>query len=352
MSRSFFHTGLAAVFLSVVAFSCSKAPLPSPSRCTGDIYGELHSPLVNDEHEEEHQTHWSCLFYGSYPANEVVSGSFDAVDAYAVQEGDLIIDPVLYSKLSEADWDGNEDTMIDGKRYHRLCGADAVTASGDRSQHYRWKDLSSWHYFAYAPIKWRVLNIKGTEALLLADRMPDNSPFHDGPEDVSWSESHLRQWLNLVFLERAFSPSERTPIVEKRIDNADNFYFGTPCGPDTSDRIFILSEAEVFASDHAVDYGFYPGDGFTDSARRFSSTLYAKCRGSWWSPKDGSLGCSFWFLRTSGYTNANAVYVGAGGDIYNRGMVNTCNDAAVLPALILDLSRADYQPAPEVTASL
>lgn len=115
------------------------------------MYGELHSPLVNDEYDKEHQTRWSCLFYGSYPANEVVSGAFDAVDAYAVEEGDLIIDAVLYSKLSEADWDGNEDTVIDGKRYHRLCGADAVTASGDRSQHYRWRDLSSWHYFAYAP---------------------------------------------------------------------------------------------------------------------------------------------------------------------------------------------------------
>lgn len=72
---------------------------------------------------------------------------------------------------------------------------------------------------------------------------------------------------------------------------------------------------------------------------RGANLIYAKCRGSWWSPKDSSLGCSFWFLRTSGYTQANAVYVGAGGEIYNRGMVNTCNDAAVLPALILDLSR-------------
>ena len=81
---------------------------------------------------------------------------------------------------------------------------------------------------------------------------------------------------------------------------------------------------------------------------RGANLIYAKCRGSWWSPKDSSLGCSFWFLRTSGYTQANAVYVGAGGEIYNRGMVNTCNDAAVLPALILDLSRAPFTVAPPV----
>ena len=36
------------------------------------------------------------------------------------------------------------------------------------------------------------------------------------------------------------------------------------------------------------------------------------------------------------------------GDTYNRGIVVTCNDAAVLPAIILDLSKADYQPAEPV----
>ncbi len=89
--------------------------------------------MVNDERAKEHRTRWSCLFYGSYLANEVVGEAFDAVDPYAVEEGDLIIDATLYSKLSAADWDGNDDTVVDGKRYHRLCAADAVTASGDRS---------------------------------------------------------------------------------------------------------------------------------------------------------------------------------------------------------------------------
>ena len=29
-------------------------------------------------------TRWECILFGSYPANEVVSGSFDAVDSYAL----------------------------------------------------------------------------------------------------------------------------------------------------------------------------------------------------------------------------------------------------------------------------
>jgi len=44
-------------------------------------------------------------------------------------------------------------------------------------------------------------------------------------------------------------------------------------------------------------FGSYPAnevvsDSGNDPARRFRSTLYAKCRGAWWSPVDGYLGTS------------------------------------------------------------
>ena len=127
------------------------------------------------------------------------------------------------------------------------------------------------------------------------------------------------------------------------VANAPNYYFGTSCGPDTKDRVFILSESEVFSSSLAEDYGFYPGDGLDDSARRFKSTLYAKCRGAWWSPVEGYRGNSFWFMRSSGYTMSNVTYVCDFGYLYNRGTVVTCDDAAVLPAITIDLSKANYQ---------
>ena len=59
-------------------------------------------------------------------------------------------------------------------------------------------------------------------------------------------------------------------------------------------------------------------------------------------------GISFWFMRSIGYTKANVVYVGESGDTYNRGIVVTCNDAAVLPAITLNLSSANYQKAEPV----
>ncbi len=71
------------------------------------------------------------------------------------------------------------------------------------------------------------------------------------------------------------SPMVKDEDTERHRTRWSCLYFGTHCGPDTRDLVFILSEAEVFASEKAVDYGFYPGDGFGDPARQFRSTLYA-----------------------------------------------------------------------------
>ncbi len=305
---------------------------------------------TKDEPEDEQPqdvTRWECILFGSYPANEVVGDKFDAVDGYALVDGDVIKDTSLYEQLKNADWT-DDDTVIDGKRYHRLNAAGTVSYSDSHAQHYQWKDPEDWHYFAYAPIKWRILKQTGDKALLLADRMPDTYPFNDTYTDTSWRDCSLRQWLNSYFISRAFTEAEIDAIEVTDVENDDNYYFGTDCGPNTQDRVFVLSESETFSSQLAEEYGFSNSDSGNDPARRFRSTLYAKCRGAWWSPVEGYLGIAFWFMRTIGYTKANVVYVGETGDTYNRGIVVTCNDAAVLPAITLNLSKADYEPAEPV----
>lgn len=353
-----------AAVLPAVVIDLSRAPIspvieaaPSGSkysipteRYTGDSYGGLNSPWVREEHTFSHETRWSCLYFGAYPANEIVGDTFNAVDDYALADGDVILDPSLFARLEKATWDDADDTMLDGVRYHRLRSEGAVTAATDREQHYRWRDLTAWHYFAYAPIKWRVLKITGSKALLLADRMPDTHPFHGQEMDIDWGRSDLRRWLNDAFLKRAFSRQESAALLENRIENAPNAYFGTPSGPETHDKVFILSGDEVFNSPLAADYGFYPGNGLDDPARRFRSTLYAKCRGAWWSPVEAYRGNSFWLMRTSGYTPGNITYICDFGYIYNQGTLVTCDDAALLPAITIDLSSAGYTIAPEVSS--
>ena len=51
----------------------------------------------------------------------------------------------------------------------------------------------------------------------------------------------------------------------------------------------------------------------------------------------------FWITRTTGYTHANVVYVDESGYMYNRGILVTCRDAAIIPALVLDLDSSVYE---------
>ena len=100
MKKSSFSILLAAVIAATAFPACDKASAPSVG---------------------------SCIYFGSYPTNEVVSGPFLAVDGYALDEGDVIVDAALYAKLEQALWNENDDTEIDGRRYHRLRGDGAVT---------------------------------------------------------------------------------------------------------------------------------------------------------------------------------------------------------------------------------
>ena len=88
---------------------------PSSERVTGDTYQDLSSPLVRDADKTNHTTLWSCLYFGQYPANEVVAGSFDAVDDYALQEGDVMVNAALFEQLQQAMWEDDE-TVIDALR--------------------------------------------------------------------------------------------------------------------------------------------------------------------------------------------------------------------------------------------
>ena len=327
----------------------------------------LHLPVVEPcaESPTKSKTAWSCVYFGAYPAAEVVDSGWNAVDDYALQEGDVIRDDALYARLAAADWlDGM--TELDGVAYYRVGLDQTPAAVGEREQHYRWEYARPWHYFMISPLRWRVLDVQEEKALLLADRMPDSVPFHEADENVSWGESMLRSWLNgysaaankqgidytgAGFIDRAFTPEQREAIVLTSCVNLPNQDYGTDSGADTEDRLFILSNAEVFEGPDAGRYGFDPSRDFDDPAKRFTSTVYAKCMGAWWSPVAAYAGNSFWFMRTNGYTPQSVTYVCDFGYIYSKGTLVTCGDAAVLPALWVDLGRAELTDAGETVST-
>ena len=133
------------------------------------------------------------------------------------------------------------------------------------------------------------------------------------------------------------------------VPNASNYYFGTACGSGTRDRVFILSEEEVFCSEKAIRYGFRPSDATDDPGRRILPTAYAAARGAWQSGNSETAGAGFWILRTNGYTQDNVVYVGEKGYLYNRGIPVTCRDAGIVPAIRIRLGAAPVNRAEDIS---
>ena len=360
----FWYRRIALFFLCLLLILYAVPAAAQSAGGTGSA--GIHLPVVEPDPETSTgmKTAWSCVLFGTYPSAEVVDSAWDAVEEYAMQDGDLIRDDELYARLEAADWQDNK-AELDGFSYLRV-GLDSAPAAGGREQHYRWEYSRPWHYFRILPLRWRMLDIQENRALLLADRMPDCIPFHNVEENVTWEECTLRSWLNgygaeankqgtdyagYGFIDRAFSAQEQEAILPVLCRNPANRDYGTDSGRDTEDRLFILSNEEVFEGENAERYGFHASRDYDDPAKRFTSTLYAKCMGAWWSPVDKYAGNSFWFMRTNGYTSRSVTYICDFGYIYSRGTLATCSDAGVLPAMWIDLDKAEITPAGETLST-
>lgn len=326
----------------------------------GDII--LSEPVVerNQFYSSGYMSTWDCIYFGSYPKSEIVADEFSSVEDYAVDD-EVIKDKELYERLSKAEWE-NDETVMDGEKYRRLKN-DGKKAS---PQHYKWDN--KYHYFRYEPLKWRIAEINGNEALLVSDRQTDCAEYNTGSCNVQWENCTLRSFLNGYgaesniektdfslkdsdsFFNTAFSEKEKAWIINSEVENPDNSNYGTDCGNTVKDRVFILSSAEVFSTPAAARHGFYAGNGVDDSAKRFRPTMYAKARGTWYSPVENYRGNGFWYMRTNGYSLSNATYICDFGYIYNRGTDVTCNDAGILPAIRINLSEAEFVYAGKVSS--
>ena len=307
----------------------------------------IHLPMKSpsDRSSTGEETRWSRVAFGSYPSQEIVPTSWNGVDDYALQEGDVKKDDALYRTLSNASW--NQDALtLDGVSYIREMGS-----VRNEVQHYQ--DQGGYHYFALEPLKWRVIAREGRRYTLLSDKTIDCRPFHDLDEETDWSKSSLRAWLNNEkdgFYAKAFNEEEKKLIVTAKNNNANNDAYETYCGPQTEDKVYILSNDEVFASELGNQYGFYASHGYDDPAKRFASTLYAKFHGTWYSPVGPYRGNSFWFMRTSGYTRRTVTYICDFGYIYDRGTTSQCDDAGILPVIQVEADASIFSSIDEVSS--
>lgn len=305
---------------------------------------------------------WDCIYFGSYPQAEVIttemSRNYAAIEKEYLADGDLLVSDSIYQTLSKATgWDANGDITINGTKYRRIKQSDAIFGASGAVNHYstyyNWPDSDTYLYFKYEPIKWRVLKTDGDKAFLLADKILDDRPYNSSDTKSNmWEQSTVRSWLNgydtptstygtasSSFMDTAFTTAEQNAIDTTSLENADNIKSGNEGGNDTTDKVFLLSEAEVY-TEAANGYGFVSNKYTFDEAKRSKPSTYAKAMGTEWSTEDIDKGNCVWWLRSPGeLTNFAAGVVGHGSVIY-CGSVGYKNNG-VRPALNMKLSSSN-----------
>lgn len=200
-------------------------------------------------------------------------------------------------------------------------------------------------------IEWIVLETKDNTALVISKYVLDCQPFNKGFAECTWETSTVRKWLNSDFYNAAFSESEQARILTTFVTDVNPEL--TPEGDSstgetdegegeneetseevteeqapevtgTEDKIFLLSDFELtkyLADDENID-----GDEAYAKV-----TAYAEASGVWTmteslynTRKDensnpASIGCGWYWLRTSGENQTKALDVDSSGNIRKNG---------------------------------
>lgn len=138
--------------------------------------------------------------------------------------------------------------------------------------------------FEKLPITWRVLAVEDDRMLVLSEKILDLQPFHREETVVRWEDSHLRQWLNSVFWNAAFTDAEQALICqpEPSEDPMGELFWQLfdmeTATSGISDRVFLLSQADIMSCFPGED-PFYAGAEAEETEHIQHLGSYDQC---WW----------------------------------------------------------------------
>lgn len=173
-------------------------------------------------------------------------------------------------------------------------------------------------------IEWLVLKKSHNKALLISKYGIEYSEYNKADGDITWETCDLRKWLNNDFLNSSFSETEKNMILNTVVHTNDNSYnklyeYRTEGGNDTVDKIFLLSADEV--------------------EQKFKNVEKMKCYVTEYAKKYNycrSNGSEYWWLRSPGYFQNQAVFVTDEGEVDYSGAVY--NDIlCIRPALWINI---------------
>jgi hypothetical protein len=184
-------------------------------------------------------------------------------------------------------------------------------------------------------VEWRVLDVRGGEALLITDRIAGRRAFCDG--ETTWETSDIRKWLNGEWLKTLMSrmtDAQKDRIMDTEVRNDNNPWYGTDAGNDTVDKIFLLSFDEVI---------WYFGNTAMVASKEVSETGIYQDRNNFSRMAWDTDNAVTWWLRTPGDSSRNFVRVYAGGSIHVRGGSVRYVRNAVRPAMWFDFSMGEVE---------
>lgn len=158
------------------------------------------------------------------------------------------------------------------------------------------------YWFAFEPIKWKIVSRSNGKYMLISEILLDAQEFNYIDGDNNWEYSTIRKWLNNDFYNTAFDNVQKQLISETLLDNKTtgginrmpqlppfNAYYD-PTNKhaaqqnNTIDKIFLLSRKDIYDS----KFGF----GNDDKAFQMSASDYSKIQGLYDSNSVN------WFLRS------------------------------------------------------
>lgn len=199
------------------------------------------------------------------------------------------------------------------------------------------------YYYLYEPLQWRVLSSDGDKRLLMSNKAIDAQPFYNGTSSRTiggvsyycnnYEQSTIRSWLNSTFLGAAIPSEYLNSVLTTTVDNSASSTVSSStwsyCSNDTSDRLFLLSYADVTNT----QYGFNTSANASDTARKIEATSYAMCQNTATS-YGGSL--TYWMLRSPTYRGGYSIsYVFTSGEIFY--CTNDTTDTGTVPAMWISL---------------
>lgn len=182
-------------------------------------------------------------------------------------------------------------------------------------------------------IEWIVLDKKDGRVLVISRYCLDYIPYDDqfgNERDVTWETCTLRKWLNVDFMNEAFSSEEQSEILTTTVVNLDSLGFfddGEKIyglgGNDTNDKVFLLNTKELNS--------YF----LTNTERTSIATQYARTKvGSY---ACGPEGQAYWWTRQIGNYQTWGTYVGLDGTVESHGIPVFCVEYAVRPAMWIEI---------------